>query len=65
MSNSLKTADLGDGWYASANADGTFTVRNPDLGQRIDLTATAVGRICGLFQQAQAFLLDHHEKDQT
>lgn len=65
MSKSLKKADLGDGWYASANEDGTYTIQSPDCGQRVNLPGVAVGRFCGLFHRAQAFLIDHHEQDHT
>ena len=48
----IKTADLGQGWFANANVDGSFTVRNPDKGQRIDLTADEAARFCELWEHA-------------
>ncbi len=33
-----RTDDLGQGWFVSENEDGSYTLRNPDKGQRVDLT---------------------------
>lgn len=54
----MKTADLGQGWYANANDDGTFTVRNPELGQRIDLTAEEAAKFVALWNQATKMAAD-------
>ena len=46
-----QTHDLGQGWFA--NYDGhTVTVRNPDKGQRIDLTEESVDRLRAIFAAA-------------
>lgn len=49
-----KTADLGQGWFANANDDGGFTIRNPDKGQRIDLTAVEAAGFVELWNRAKA-----------
>ena len=48
----MKTADLGQGWFANANDDGSFTVRNPDKGQRIDLSAESAALFVKIWNQA-------------
>ncbi|UTU08145.1 hypothetical protein CcrC1_gp459 [Caulobacter phage C1] len=50
----MKTADLGQGWWANANDDGSFTVRNFDKGQRINLTADEAKRFVELYREAEA-----------
>ncbi|AXQ69502.1 hypothetical protein HOU02_gp223 [Caulobacter phage CcrBL9] len=50
----MKTADLGQGWYANANDDGSFTIRNPDKGQRINLTGEEAERFVALYRAAEA-----------
>lgn len=51
-----KTYDLGAGWYASFNALGllstTLTIRNPDKGQRIDLSHESVVLLREIFATA-------------
>ena len=55
----MKTTDLGQGWFANALDDGGLTIRNPDKGQRIDLTAESVGRLRCILEteKLQALLL--------
>ncbi|AXQ70052.1 hypothetical protein HOU03_gp216 [Caulobacter phage CcrSC] len=50
----MKTADLGQGWYANANDDGSFTIRNPDKGQRINMTGEEAKRFVALYREAEA-----------
>jgi len=45
-----KTEDLGQGWFANAWSDGSMTVRNPDKGQRIDLSPESVERLHAIFE---------------
>jgi hypothetical protein len=49
----VRTEDLGLGWFASLNSDGGMTVRNPDAGQRIDLTPESVERLAAIFAAAK------------
>lgn len=49
----MKTADLGQGWYANANDDGGYTIRNCDKGQRINLTAEEAKRFVELYRAAE------------
>jgi hypothetical protein len=50
----VETADLGLGWFANKNSDGSMTVRNCDAGQRIDLTPESVERLRQIFRDAGA-----------
>jgi hypothetical protein len=50
----VRTEDLGLGWFASENSDGSMTVRNCDAGQRIDLTPESVERLRQIFRDAGA-----------
>lgn len=54
MTTTILTEDLGLGWFASENEDGSITLRNPDKGQRIDLTPDSVERLAALFSAAKA-----------
>jgi hypothetical protein len=50
----MKTTDLGHGWFANMHEDtGGMTIRNPDKGQRIDLTAESVATLKSIFKQAE------------
>jgi hypothetical protein len=40
-----KTTDLGQGWFANLHDDGALTIRNPDKGQRINLTKAEAARL--------------------
>lgn len=50
----VRTEDLGLGWFASENSDGSMTVRNCDAGQRIDLLPESVERLRQIFRDAGA-----------
>lgn len=50
MNRAIKTEELGAGWFANANGDGSFTIRNPDKGQRIDLTGDEAKRFIDLWR---------------
>lgn len=45
MTTLIQTSDLGQGWFANTYADGSATIRNPDQGQRINLTSDEVVRL--------------------
>lgn len=47
--------DLGHGWFASfgENGEGTMTVRNPDKGQRINLSVESVDRLRAIFNKVR------------
>jgi hypothetical protein len=47
-----KTHDLENGWYANMWSDGAITLRNPDIGQRIDLPKSSVDRLKEIFETA-------------
>ncbi len=49
-----ETSELGGGWYGNAWSDGSFTLRHPDNGQRIDVTASEAARFVALWQAATA-----------
>lgn len=38
----MKTTDLGHGWFANQNDDGSMTIRNCELGLRSDLPPESV-----------------------
>ena len=50
-----KTEDLGQGWFANAYSDGSFTLRNPNLGQRIDLDAKGAEKFIFLYDEVRSF----------
>jgi hypothetical protein len=50
----IRTEDLGQGWFANLNSDGSMTVRNGDHGQRIDLEPESVDRLRQCFRDAAA-----------
>lgn len=64
MTTAIKTADLGQGWFATANADGSFTIRNPDKGQRIDLAPGEATRFCMLYDEAAGAAAEAHSQSQ-
>lgn len=51
--DSLQTADLSDGWWLNLNVDGTITIRSPDRGQRINLSANSAKKLWLAMQAAQ------------
>lgn len=60
----VRTADLGAGWFASANDDGSFTLRNGDKGQRIDLTSGEAARFCILYDEAAGEAAERKSRDE-
>jgi hypothetical protein len=40
-----RTTDLGSGWFATIEDDGSLTIRGPDKGQRITLEAQIAARL--------------------
>lgn len=50
----MKNAELGQGWFATANDDGSFTIRNCDKGLRIDLSHQEADRFVELWDAADA-----------
>jgi hypothetical protein len=49
-----KTTDLGNDWYANQYDDGSMTIRNPEIGQRIDLPTKSVELLRDIFKQVEA-----------
>jgi hypothetical protein len=50
----MKNADLGQGWFATANDNGSFTIRNCDKGLRINLSRQEADRFVELWAAADA-----------
>lgn len=48
----LVTHDLGADWFLNMNADGTYTFRNSEKGQRIDLPVESVQLLKAIFATA-------------
>jgi hypothetical protein len=59
----MKTADLGQGWFARANDDGSFTIQNPDKGLCIDLSPGEATRFCALHDEATAVAAERKMED--
>ena len=49
----IKTADIGNDWFANLWSDGSATLRNCEKGQRIDLPAESVERFKEIYAQAE------------
>ena len=43
---------LGNDWFANVWTDGSMTLRNPEIGQRIDLPAASVDLLREIFNEA-------------
>ena len=54
MAKTIRTEDLGLGWFASENTDGSMDIRNPDLGQRIHLKLESVELLRECFRKTEA-----------
>lgn len=48
-----KSADLGQGWFANAYDDGSYTIRNGDKGQRIDLSRENAAKFVSIWNEVQ------------
>lgn len=52
-SPTVRTADLGQGWFASENEDGSYTLRNADKGQRIDLDERSARLFAEMYDESE------------
>lgn len=53
MMTTFRTAELGQGWFANLNEDGSMDVRNCDQGQRIHLEPASVELLRECFRKAE------------
>jgi hypothetical protein len=52
------TTDLGNNWFANQYDDGRMTIRSPERGQRIELSADSVERLRQIFIGAKPMTAD-------
>lgn len=45
----MKTTDLGHNWYYTKYDDGSAVIRNPEIGQRINLPKESVDTLKAIF----------------
>ncbi len=53
MTPAIRTANLGQGWFASENEDGSYTLRNGDKGLRIDLSVTSARLFAEMYDESE------------